>query len=76
MSGESMRLIVYHSSYGCDTGCCGHIIEDIDTSDRKFEFGHPHGQNYKEYAEDFVREEYGEEHVKDLDWDNCEIMDN
>lgn len=22
-----MKVIVYHSYYGCDTGCCGHIVE-------------------------------------------------
>jgi hypothetical protein len=20
------RVVVYHSSYGCDTGCCGHTV--------------------------------------------------
>lgn len=22
-----MRVIVYHRSYGCETGCCGHTVE-------------------------------------------------
>ena len=72
-----MKITVLHSYYGCDTGCCGHIIE-VDGEQRgRFEFDHP--SDYKvpedklEWAKNFVREQMGEEHVKDLDWDNCEV---
>lgn len=24
------KVIVYHRGYGCDTGCCGHVVEVFD----------------------------------------------
>lgn len=70
-----MRVIVYHSGYGCDTGCCGHVVELEDGSE-KFNFSHPYGENHLEWAKDLVREEYGEEHVADLDWSSCVVNDH
>jgi hypothetical protein len=26
----SRAVIVYHRGYGCDTGCCGHVIAVVD----------------------------------------------
>ncbi len=72
-----MKVRVYHSHYGCDTGCCGHIVELDDGRDR-FEFSHPPSrkEDVREWAEGLVRDAFGEEHVKDLDWENCEIVDD
>lgn len=70
-----MKIIVYHSSYDCDTGCCGHIIEDSDGG-HDFEFKHPYNDDYRRFAEELVRSVYGEAHVKDLDWENCIIHDD
>jgi hypothetical protein len=70
-----MKVIVYHSFYGCETGCCGHVIE-LEDGRSKFEFCHPYGDSTKEFAEELVRDAFGEEHVKDLDWDNCIISDD
>jgi hypothetical protein len=69
-----MKITIYHNTYGCDTGCCGHIIEY--DGKRKFFFSHPYGEDHKEFAEDLIREEFGEEHVEDLDWENCIISDD
>lgn len=73
-----MKVIVYHSFYGCESGCCGHTVE-IEHEDgkiqSKFEFSHPHKDDTKEYAKALVTDVFGEEHVKDLDWDNCIISD-
>lgn len=70
-----MKIIVYHAGYGCDTGCCGHVVESEDG--RNFHLGeHPNGDDYLEFAKDLVRSEYGEEHVKDLDWDNSFVTDS
>ena len=78
------RVIVYHRSYGCDTGCCGHIVE-LDGEDvGPFEFGHPalthsdpsKNDDPRQWAEDLVRRALGEEHVKDLDWEHCVIVDD
>jgi len=74
-----MKIIVYHSLYGCDTGCCGHRIEIDGERTGRFVFGHPYSDNEadrKRFAEQLVREEFGEEHVKDLDWENCMVIDD
>ena len=78
-----MKIIVYHRMYGCDTGCCGLVVEP-DEGKSHFDFGHPffaawgkdHQENFRGFAEDLVREYFGEEHVKDLDWENCTICDD
>jgi hypothetical protein len=68
------RVVVYHSYYGCDTGCCGHVVE---LGDRQvFDFDHPFGRDPIEFAKDMVQATFGEEHVADLDWDACEIVDD
>ena len=69
------KLIVYHSNYGCATGCCGHTVEDTETGEKDFQFDHPYPakteEEFKIFAEDLIRNLYGEEHVSDLDWENC-----
>lgn len=72
------RAIVYHREYGCETGCCGHVVE-ITGVDRKFEFIHPYfvsdlDEDLRSWAEGLVTEKFGKEHVKDLDWANCLIL--
>lgn len=45
-----MRLVIFHSEYGCDTGCCGHTVAILpegsddpwDGQNRHFEFNHPY----------------------------------
>lgn len=71
------KVIVYHATYGCDTGCCGHTIK-CDSVD-KFEFRHPH--KYHPYKEDHKK--FAEQLVKDcglnpddLDWENCVISED
>jgi len=74
-----MKIIVYHTSYGCDTGCCGHVVEndDDDAMDRRFHSSHPsYGEDPFTFAQDLVRDEFGDEHVADLDWENCLILDD
>lgn len=54
-----MRIVVYHRSYGCETGCCGHAIAvdppvgekprvwdawDAELDD-SFSFSHPYTDN-------------------------------
>jgi hypothetical protein len=71
------RVTVYHSEYGCETGCCGHYvkIESDGKEKRAFDFGHPYGDDPRKYAEELVRREYGDEHVKDLDWAHSYVED-
>ena len=70
------KFIVYHSSYGCDTGCCGHVVESDDGKQHRFDFSHPYGDDHYEFARDLLREKFGDEHVADLDWENCIISED
>lgn len=71
------KVVVYHTGYGCDTGCCGHVIEvDGQELRNSFTFDHPSAmEDAIEWAKDFVRGEMGEEHVADLDWEQSELSD-
>ncbi len=79
-----MKVLVCHRLYGCETGCCGHVVimEDESGDEVKrgrFEFGHPDGMTdeaIKEFVRDMVTDSLGEEHVKDIDWDRCEVIDD
>jgi len=66
---------VYHTGYGCESGCCGHAIEE-DGKEYKYRFTHPYGQDARAWAENLIRDEYGAEHVNDLDWENSLIVDD
>jgi hypothetical protein len=66
------KIVVYHSGFGCATGCCGHTIKGDDNEE--FFFDHPWGEDYFEWAKELVRREWGAEHVADLDWDNCIVV--
>jgi hypothetical protein len=66
---------VYHQSYGCETGCCGHVVETDGETGYRYVFDHPYGGDPLEFAQELVRQEFGPEHVADLDWENCLISD-
>jgi hypothetical protein len=94
-----MKIWVEHGYYGCETGCCGHVIyyelSPGETHPDKsfstflgvneyssFTFDHPWSygiteeqreKQVKEWAREIVTEEFGAEHVADLDWERCVI---
>ena len=71
---KNVKVIVFHGSYGCDTGCCAHIVQlgGLQTSEL---LSHPEdGEDPREFAEALVSRHFGEEHVKDLDWEKSEIV--
>lgn len=70
-----MKVIVLHEEYGCETGCCGHVIEVDGVRVGEFDFSHPNGEDPLEFAKRMVRDELGEQHVADLQWDECIIRD-
>lgn len=84
-----MKILVFHR-IGCDTGCCGHSVgwfpddftpEDkwdyfLNTKEDKFDFTHPYTRDHFEFAKRLVAHELGEEHVKDLDFENSFITDD
>lgn len=73
------KITVFHGFYGCDTGCCGHWVQiDDDWIGREFDFGHPKSSSLEDciaFAKEAITEQFGEEHVKDLDWENCVVKD-
>lgn len=70
------KIKVYHSYYGCDTGCCGHIVEIDGKREGGFNFGHPHTkQSLLEFAKEVVEQELGKNHCKDLDWDSADLSE-
>jgi len=73
------KILVMHSYYGCETGCCGHVLEiDEEEVSGSFDFDHPPADRgrWRAWAEEKIREVLGEDHVADLDWENCEIIDD
>ena len=68
------RIVVYHGAYGCESGCCGHYIEiDDKYVSESWTFDHPFDEDVLAWARWHVRETLGEEHVADLDWENCVV---
>jgi tRNA U55 pseudouridine synthase TruB len=69
-----VKIVVMHSGKGCDTGCCGHVIEIDGTRSGEFHYDHPDSvEEARAFAEQLVTAKLGAEHVADLDWDNCEV---
>lgn len=70
---------MYHSYYGCETGCCGHVVE-IDTEQgtkSKFDFVHPYGEKdlrawARSQAESVIRHNWPE-CVDSIDWESMDI---
>ena len=74
-----MRVLVLHEYYGCDTGCCGHIVQ-VDGVQKGFQFTHPYTaktpEDIRQWIIDLVTDECGADHVKDIDFDNCVVIDD
>lgn len=68
------HIVVTHRSYGCDTGCCGHVIEVDGKQHGSFHFRHPYGQTDRAFIETLVREEGCD--PSSIDWDNCSVLDD
>ena len=70
------RVIVYHGLYGCETQCCGHYLE-LNDDMSNMHFDHPdEGESIEDFVKRLVTTEYGEEHVVDIDWENCRVVDD
>ena len=69
------KVIVYHSYYPCDTGCCGHVVS-IEGGESSFEFSHPCNKDFRAFVKELVTKTFGAEHVADIDWDNCIVSNN
>lgn len=72
-----IRVRVYHAEYGCDTGCCGHVVKltDDDGLEREcFDFGPVARERAREYAESMIRK-YHPDCLPSIDWDSLDIED-
>lgn len=77
----SRRVVwVEHRGYGCETGCCGHAVRvEDEQGEREVAFAlmdHPAGEDPVTFARELVTDELGAEHVADLDWERCVIIDD
>jgi hypothetical protein len=78
-----MKVKVYHAQKGCETGCCGHIVEIGDDDRTRFEFAHPDlprdeaktDAAKKAWATELAREVIEEnwpECLSSIDWETIE----
>jgi len=77
-----MKIRVYHTYYGCDTGCCGHRIEfypggESEGCYQEWEWGHrDESETPEEYArgmaEAFLRVHHPE-CLATIDWSSMEV---
>jgi hypothetical protein len=75
------RVRVYHRDYGCDTGCCGHVVELADPSGhkkRQFEFVHNYDnkRSMRAWAEKLVRDVVSAgwpQCLDSIDWDSLDL---
>lgn len=79
LMSKTVKVTVLHKYYGCDTGCCGHVVR-FPNGKEEFDFVHADTEdNFKawaqKHAQEIVTQELGEGHVADLDWKNCDVRD-
>jgi len=72
-----VQIRILHAYYGCDTGCCGHIIEiDEEEEYRSFEFGHADesdrdDEEFRQWVLKYVPKECHDA----IDWNSIEFDD-
>jgi hypothetical protein len=73
------RIIVVHSTFGCESGCCGHVVKVDGTKVGGFSHSHPSATSdeaISEYVRNLVTEACGADHVADIDFDHCLVVDD
>jgi hypothetical protein len=89
-SMKTYKIKVYHSNYGCDTGCCGHRVEvtkkedeEWDNSKEWFIWSHP----YEDFSEEINLKSWAikearkilkkkfPECLDSIDWNTLDISD-
>lgn len=76
------KIRVLHQDYGCESGCCGHVVEITDSKNKteqsSFTFSHPYGEDFKlwatQMATDIIKDEFPE-CFNSIDWDTLEYKD-
>lgn len=75
-SVKKLRVRVYHSRYGCHTGCCGHVVEVDGHRVGRFVFDHPDGKEARQWATNFAQAhvmDFSPECYDTVDWENIEV---
>ena len=78
-------IYVVHAYYGCDTGCCGHVVYGLDKDGREawtsdFHFDHPYSnreERIKEFILELAHDEFPNFDSLDIkvDYSECEARD-
>lgn len=74
MASEN-KLVILHTTYGCDSGCCGHMVEVRGYYDSRkfgFEFAHAASES-PEDKRTFAVEMVGVENIDDVDFEASNI---
>jgi hypothetical protein len=86
-----MKIIVYHTWYGCDTGCCGHGVylyneepskDDVEDypsgyDQRHFVFDHlSDDEDPDEFAKQLIKNAFGEDKIQFYDKEHSKVMPN
>jgi hypothetical protein len=70
-----VKIRVLHRYYGCETGCCGHVLEiDGEEVEGSFDFWHPDEYGFSEDIQDFILARVPKECHDNIDWDSIEIV--
>lgn len=73
-NGKSLKVRVLHSYYGCDTGCCGHVLEVGEEEESEFDFIHfDNIEEAKKWAMETLADEFPE-CADSVDWSTFEII--
>jgi len=80
MSDDKIRVRVFHDTYGCETGCCGHVVEIVfpnGETARPFDFTHPRVRDdvktwARQFAEEYIRDHWSE-CADTIDWDSMVV---
>lgn len=68
---------MYHAGYGCETGCCGHVVE-LEDGRNRFEFEHPYDVDRRAWARELAEEvirKHWPECLDTIAWESLEIDD-
>ena len=78
MTNAKLKVRVFHSYYGCESGCCGHVVE-VEGKGEKFEFGCAYGEDDKrkwarELAEKVIKKRWPD-CIESIDWDTMDCSE-
>lgn len=82
---RKLKVRVYHEYYGCDTGCCGHIVEVTGDGEKErshFDFGDapykatPEEEKVwaRELAEEIIKKNWPE-CLDSIDWGTLDVSE-